>query len=163
MSTLLPFALLLALSPAPAAPAAESVPLAGDRAKAGRVWQTFQSWLAAYAKGDLPGVMAIFDRDVRFSYQGAPDRGYAELEASYVEDFRTRQPGSEWVPEVEEVYADGRLALVRAVWRLERKTAEGKTETKGRNRSLDLLRRGDDGRWRIFRSFNYPDEQRGSR
>ena len=135
------------------------VPLAGDVPAARQVWKTFQDWLSAYSKGDLKEVMSIFDPDVRFSYQGAKDQGYAELKASYVADFGSRKPGAEWVPSLEEVYADGRLAIVRAVWELRVRAADGKVETRGRNRSLDVLRRAADGRWRIFRSINYPEKK----
>ncbi|HEY6067041.1 MAG TPA: nuclear transport factor 2 family protein [Thermoanaerobaculia bacterium] len=135
-----------------------AVPLSGDVAKAREVWRAFDTWLTAYSKGDLEGVMAIFDEGVRFSYQGVKDQGYADLKASYVRDFQDRKPGTSWVPAVEEIYADGRLAIVRAIWKLEVKGADGKTETKGRNRSIDVLRFGDDGRWRILRSTNYPEK-----
>ena len=110
------------------------VNLTGDRAKAADAWKAFESWLGAYRQGDLTRVMAIFDRDVRFYYQGAPDQGYRELEAGYVADFRKRQPGSEWAPSVEEVYADGRLAFVRAVWELRVPGDGGRTVTKPRIR-----------------------------
>jgi uncharacterized protein (TIGR02246 family) len=141
------------------APAAGGVPLAGDVSKAREVWKAFETWLTAYSNGDLEGVMAIFDEDVRFSYQGTKDQGYAELKASYVRDFKDRKPGASWVPIVEEVYSDGRIAIVRAVWKLEVKTSDGKTETKGRNRSMDVFRLADDGRWRILRSTNYPEKE----
>ena len=147
-------AILLGL---PAAPAAGEVRFTGDAAKAKAVWKAFEDWLAAYAKGDLPAVMAIFDPNVRFSYQGVKDQGYADLERSYTRDFRTRQPGSEWIPDVEEVFADGRVAFVRAVWELRVAGVGGRKEVKGRNRSMDLLRSGQDGKWRIFRSMNYPE------
>jgi ketosteroid isomerase-like protein len=141
----------------PAAPAEGEVRFTGDAGKAKAVWRTFEHWLAAYSKGDLASVMAIFDRDVRFSYQGVKDQGYADLERSYIRDFRARKPGSEWVPDVEEVFADGRVAFVRAVWELRVDGVGGRKEVKGRNRSMDLLRSGPDGKWRIFRSMNYPE------
>lgn len=149
-------ALVLILASA-GAYAREEILFSGDTAKAKAVWQAFEHWLAAYSKGELAPVMAIFDREVRFSYQGVKDQGYADLERSYTSDFRTRKPGSEWVPDVEEVFADGRVAFVRAIWELRVDGAGGKKEVKGRNRSLDLLRLGSDGKWRIFRSMNYPE------
>ena len=152
------FLLALALALAPSgAPGETGIRFSGDTAKAKAVWSAFEDWLAAYRKGELAPVMAIFDRGVRFSYQGVKDQGYGDLERSYTTDFRTRKPGSEWVPDVEEVFADGRVAFVRATWELRVGAAGGKKEVKGRNRSLDLLRLGSDGKWRIFRSMNYPE------
>lgn len=138
----------------------EPVPLAGDLPTARQVWKTFEAWLSDYSKGNLPGVMAIFDSDVRFSFQGEKDQGYRELEASYVADFRSRKPGATWVPAVEEVCADGRMAIVRAVWELKVRNADGKIESRARNRSLDVLRRTADGQWRVFRSLNYPEPEK---
>jgi hypothetical protein len=34
--------------------------------------------------------------------------------------------------------------------------ADGKAEIKSEIRSVDILRRSDDGTWKIFRSLNYP-------
>ena len=57
---------------------------------------------------------------------------------------------------MDEVYADAKLATVRATWELMRKDSDGKVVVGARNRSLDVLRRSADGKWRIFRSVNYP-------
>lgn len=148
---------LLVVGSALSTPGEDRVNLAGDKKTARQVWTAFETWLASYSKGELPAVMAIFDRDVQFSFQGAKDQGYSDLQSSYVEDFKSRKPGSQWVPTVEEVYADGRLAFVRAVWELRVTDADGKSESRARNRSLDVLRKSSDGKWRIFRSMNYPD------
>ncbi len=159
MKTALSSLLLSAVIASGAARGEGAVPLAGDVPRAREVWKTFETWLAAYARGDRKGVMAIFDPDVRFSFQGAKDQGYAELEASYAADFRTRKPDAAWVPNLEEVYADGRLAIVRAVWELKVRSAGGGTETRERNRSMDVLRRDGRGAWKIFRSINYPEKK----
>jgi uncharacterized protein (TIGR02246 family) len=149
--------LVLALAFAVPATAAD-VPLAGDTAKAQAAWGAFERWIAAYEKGDLDGVMAIFAPDVVFSWQGIADQRVDDLRKAYVADLGSRAPGTTWVPQVEEVYADGKLAFVRSVWE-QVVTAEDGTATKtARNRSLDVLRLDDDGQWRIFRSLNYPEK-----
>ena len=136
--------------------ASSDVPMAGDVAKAKVVWAQFEAWLDAYAKGDLDQVMSIFAKDVQFSFRGAPDQSYDQLRAGYIEDFKSRKPGAQWTPRVEEVYADGNLAFVRATWELVVTSTDGKHEVKERNRALDILR-AQDGRWVIFRSMNYPE------
>lgn len=148
---------LAALAAGPAA-AAPDLPLAGDKQQAAAVWSTFERWLGAYKVGDLQGTMAIFDRDVQFAAQGAPDQRYADLEAGYRGDFKTRAPGTEWVPTVQEVYAAGSLAFVRSVWEQRVRDADGRTEIKARNRSIDVLHLDQSGRWLIFRSLNYPEK-----
>jgi uncharacterized protein (TIGR02246 family) len=130
--------------------------LAGDAGRAGEVWGQFARWLGAYERGEVEAVMAIFARDVVFSFQGSKDQDYEDLRAAYVMDFRSRTTGTRWVPHVEEVYADGSLAFVRATWELVATAADGREEIRARNRSLDVLRADKDG-WRIFRSVNYPE------
>jgi uncharacterized protein (TIGR02246 family) len=137
--------------------AAAEVPLAGDTAKAKAAWGAFETWLAAYEEGDLEGVMAIFAPDVVFSWQGLPDQRVADLRKAYVADLGSRAAGTTWVPTVEEVYADGRLAIARSRWQQVVTAADGTTTVTATNRSLDVLRLDDDGRWRIFRSLNYPE------
>ena len=136
--------------------ATSSVPLAGNAEQAKEIWSVFEHWLAAYSAGDMKGVMAIFDPAVEFSFQGSPDQRYKDLEASYADDFRTRAPGTDWAPKVEEVYADGNLGFVRSVWELRVKNAQGMAEVKLRNKSLDVFRRQPSGAWVIIRSINYP-------
>jgi len=132
----------------------------GDTAAAQAVWSTFEAWLKAYAAGDLDGSMRIFDPAVVFAFQGQKDQTYADLEAGYRDEFAKRKQsgaGTEWVPTVEEVYAQGQTAFVRSVWEGRERTADGVKVT-ARNRSIDVFRRGADQRWRIFRSLNYPEK-----
>jgi ketosteroid isomerase-like protein len=143
-------AAVVALHSAPAARAAD-VPLTGDTAAAAQVWDTFDHWLKAYETGDLPGIMAIFAPDVVFEFQGSPDESFADLQRDYVADLKSRAPGTRWVPHVEEVHAEGSMAIVRSVWEL----LVGERVTQ-RNRSMDVFhRQGAD--WRILRSINYPE------
>ncbi len=131
--------------------------LEGDPKKAAEVWSTFQSWLQAYKSGDLAGIMVILDREVVFSFQGSKDQSYTELQRGYEVDLKARTPGTIWAPLVEQIYADGNLAFVRAVWELRVTDGAGSVEVKARNQSLDVLRNMT-GRWRIIRSINYPDK-----
>lgn len=146
-------ALLASFAPARAVEA----PLTGDTVQAAQVWDTFERWLAAYEAGDLDGIMAIFEPDVIFEFQGGPDASADMLRRDYVADLKSRAPGTRWVPRVEEVHADGDMAFVRSVWELRvgDKVAQ-------RNRSMDVFQRRD-GRWRILRSINYPEKASAAR
>ena len=146
---------LALLSPARADPPPD-LRLEGDAAKAREVWSQFERWLGAYERGEIDAVMGIFARDVSFSFQGSADQGYGDLRTAYEQDFRSRTTSTRWVPHVEEVHAEGKLAFVRATWELVATAADGREEIKARNRSLDVLRADEDG-WHIFRSVNYPE------
>jgi uncharacterized protein (TIGR02246 family) len=115
----------------------------------------FEKWVAAYANHDLTGTMSIFADDVNFSFQGSPDGKKADLEKGYRDEF-AKPNQAKWVPKFEEFYCSGNLGFVRSTWRLEVTNADGKAEIKAENRSVDILRRSDDGSWKIFRSLNYP-------
>lgn len=151
-------ALLLVMCGAARAAQADDVRMSGDVQKSRSVWAAYDAWLAAYAHGDLEPVMAMFDSACVVSYQGVKDQGFAELRAGYVQDFQTRTPGTTWAASVEEVYAGADLAFVRGVWELHPATTGGKAVPAIRNRSVDVLRLGADGRWRIFRSLTYPEK-----
>jgi uncharacterized protein (TIGR02246 family) len=143
-------ALLAPLTPSRAA----EVPLTGDKAEAAQVRATFEHWLKAYEAGDLEGIMAIFDRDVIFEFQGGPDANADMLRRDYAADLKSRAPGTRWVPQVEEIHAEGNTAIVRSTWELHvgDKVAQ-------RNRSMDVFQRRD-GHWSILRSINYPAKGR---
>lgn len=154
ISLVLCFVSLTWLSPASAA----DVRLGGDVTAAGAVWSTFQRWLRAYDQADLDQTMAIFDPGVVFIFQGSRDQSYADLRKGYEQDFRPRADGTTWVPLVDEVYAEGSLAFVRATWELRVAVASGAaSRVKERNRSLDILRLSG-GQWHIIRSFNFPEK-----
>ena len=117
----------------------------------------FHTWTAAYDKGDLDGTMRIFAPEVLFAFQGGKDQTYDDLRQGYVQDFATRTAGTTWVPQIEEVYVEGSVGFVRSIWELKVKAETGETQTKVRNRSVDILSKRS-GTWRIIRSFNYPEK-----
>ncbi len=148
-----------ALGSTSASPPAAAVPMGGDMAASSEVWRTFEGWLQAYAAGDLTHVMAIFDNDVVFEFQGSKDESFEDLRRDYENDFKTRTPGTTWKPRVEEVRAQGNMAFVRSVWELhvpgQGASAPGRIAQ--RNRSIDVFCK-QDGHWRIIRSINYPEK-----
>ncbi len=148
--------ILVALSSITALSSAQIFPLRGDRTKARQVQAVFAQWSKAYEARDLNGTMSIFDPGVAFVFQGDQERSWTELEAGYRSDFAKGQKGR-WIQALQEIYADGNLAIVSSVWSYEL-TVDGKTKTLARNRSMDVLRLGADKKWRIFRSMNYPEK-----
>lgn len=131
--------------------------VAADADARSQMLSVFQNWTAAYDKGDLEGTMRIFAPDVLFAFQGGKDQTYDDLKQGYVQDFATRTPGTTWVPHIEEVYVDGSVGFVRSIWELKVKSGTAETQTKARNRSVDILSKSS-GSWRIIRSLNYPEK-----
>ena len=117
-----------------------------------QVRQAFADWLAAYRGRDLEGTMAIFDPKVRFQFQGSPDLAWNDLRDGYRKEFAATAQ-SEWRPVWDEVMVSGDLATAFASWAEHVGAAE---KPRAVNRAVDVLRRGEDCRWRIVRSLNYP-------
>src|ERR1043166_4163598 len=95
---------LLAIIPVLATGLAAREPSAAEKQADAEVRAEFARWTEAYRQHDLPGTMKIFDPEVSFAFQGAPDIGYAELERSYAAGFKTRAT-AEWVGSIDEVQA----------------------------------------------------------
>lgn len=117
-----------------------------------QVREEFAGWLTAYRGRDLEGTMAIFDPAVRFHFQGTPDQGWSELQASYKAEFAATA-SSEWRPAWDQVMVSGDLATAFASWS---EHVGGSEQPRAINRAVDVLRRGTDCRWRIVRSLNFP-------
>ena len=117
-----------------------------------QVRATFDAWLAAYRSRDLAGTMSIFDPQVRFAFQGAPDLDWRGLRANYAAEFATTA-SSEWRGRWDEIIVSGDLATAFASWT---EHVGGAAEPRSENRAVDILRRGEGCRWRIVRSLNYP-------
>ena len=113
---------------------------------------TFQAWLAAYRARDLAGTMAIFDPQVRFVFQGAPDADWSALRRGYQAEFAATA-SSEWRAQWDEVIVSGDTAIAFASWH---EHVGGSETPRAENRAADVLRRGEGCRWRVVRSLNYP-------
>ncbi len=112
----------------------------------------FETWLVAYRSRDIAGTMTIFDPAVRFQFQGSPDLDWAALRSNYLSEFAATA-ASEWRPVWDEVIVSGEIAAVFASWR---EHVASEIEPRAENRAVDILRRGEDCRWRIVRSLNHP-------
>jgi ketosteroid isomerase-like protein len=117
-----------------------------------QVRSSLVNWLAAYRGRDLDGTMAIFDTTVRFQFQGMPDQGWADLRKRYQREFAAKPP-VEWQPVWEQVMVSGNLATAFSTWS---EIAASNPKPRAVTRTVDILRRGKDCRWRIVRSVNYP-------
>jgi len=140
--------LLAALSSA--APKSFCPPAGGEQVR-----REFAHWMKAYDDHDLPGTMAIFDPGVKFEFQGSPDQTYKDLEQGYMRSFA--RPGrATWVPTWDQVLVSDSLATAFSTWQAIVTEPGGKPEVRAENRGVDVLQRGDDCRWRIVHSLNFP-------
>ena len=159
---LLVFLLGLATVGTAAAEGLHQPPLLGDQRKAQQVWDVVVKWTGAYKKRDLKGVMDTFDPEEVFTFYGAKNLSYADLESGYRAEFakETTAKDGEWVTLADEVYAEGKTAFVRGVAELQVKGADGSVSVTERNRCIDVYRLKGAGQWKIFRTMCYPDSKK---
>ena len=131
-----------------AAAAAAQCPPANEQ----QVRDAFANWLSAYRGRDLDGTMAIFHPQVQFQFQGMDDANWTRLRDGYRNEFAATA-ASEWRPAWDEVLVSGDIATAFATWS---EYVGGAKEPRAVNRAVDVLQRGDDCRWQIVRSLNYP-------
>jgi ketosteroid isomerase-like protein len=110
----------------------------------------YSRWLASYGARDLDGTMAIFDKDVVFQFQGAPDAGWNALKKGYQIEF-AHPSDDTWTPVFGQIAVSADLGAAFATWTL---TKSGKATQQ--NVSVDLFRRNAVCEWHIVRSLNYP-------
>jgi ketosteroid isomerase-like protein len=117
-----------------------------------QVRSTLVNWFTAYRGHDLKGTMAIFDPGVRYQFQGAPDQGWPDLRKHYQREFAAKA-SPEWRPLWEQVIVSGNLATAFSTWS---EYVASNPKPRAAYRTVDVLQRGKDCRWRIVRSVNYP-------
>ncbi|MFO1036872.1 MAG: nuclear transport factor 2 family protein [Geminicoccaceae bacterium] len=132
-----------------------SLPARADDAAAIR--QALLDWTDAFNAGRADRVCALFAPDLRFRFQGTPERGYPEMCAQLQRALADRDHRLAYRPDIEEIIVSGDLAAVRLVWTSEVRDAAGKLLESTEEPGLDLFRREPDGTWRIFRYLAYSE------
>jgi ketosteroid isomerase-like protein len=121
-----------------------------DQQEKQRVESTFDAEVAAIEDDDIEGYLAVLAEDALFLPPGLPSMGGEELRASlreFLEQWRV-----EWLGfRHDETEISGELAFHRFSysWRLEPKSG-GQLQV-AHGKGLHILRRCDDGNWRIAR------------
>lgn len=108
----------------------------------------------AIADKDLDAACDLFAEDAILVFPGGPDRDREAFCDGLTDKFD--QPDftlSYEAPEIQQVVVDGDTAAVRLIW-TGTAVSGGETE-EWREQGLDVLRRDDDGRWRILISHAF--------
>ena len=107
-------------------------------------------WMAASRAGDTKAVLELMTDDVVFMTPGGEPFGKAEFEARSegMRDYRV-----EGRADVREVEVAGDWAWIRNRLDIEVTPPDGETSHRS-GYTLTILRKGDDGRWRLARDAN---------
>ncbi|AUG80449.1 hydrolase [Kitasatospora sp. MMS16-BH015] len=117
---------------------AENFELAGDAEEHGRLY------VQAFNSGDVEAVNRMYTEDAISVWQpGQPLTGQARKEA--LAEFLSMRPTM--TAELREKHVTGNTALLVVDWQIDVTTPEGPEHLQGTG--LDVLRRGEDGKWRF--------------
>lgn len=119
----------------------------------GAIRQLIETWLAATRAGDVERVLELMTPDVVFIVPGQSAMvGRAAFEkvlrgmlASHAIDSSS---------EIEEVVASGDMAYCRTRLSVTVTSKHGGTPLQRSGHTLSILRKGEDGRWRVARDAN---------
>jgi ketosteroid isomerase-like protein len=127
----------------------------GDQAQAD-IRAALMKWTADFNARNLGEVCDLFAPDLRYDYQGFPERGFDDicklLRQSLAEP---RKRYSYAPPAIKDILVSGDLAVVRLTWTL---TVKGEAMAQGvttEEPGIDIFRKQPDGRWQIIRFIAY--------
>lgn len=112
--------------------------------------ELIDEWMAASKAGDTAAVLGMMTDDVVFMTPGREPFGKAEFEATSqgMRDYRI-----DGHAEVRELKVIGDWAWVRNWLQIDVTPPDGETSRRS-GFTLTLLRKGEDGRWRLHRDAN---------
>jgi uncharacterized protein (TIGR02246 family) len=127
----------------------------GDEARAA-VRAALLQWSADFNARDTQHVCDLFSPDLRYNYQGLPERGYDEICTTLHRSLSDKSKGYHYSSDIRDVIVSGNLAVVRVIWTLTiaPATSSGK-DSVVMEPSLDVFRKQADGSWRIVRFVAY--------
>lgn len=131
--------------------------VAPDRAASeARIRAAIHAWADAFNAEDLDTVIQGHTEDVISSFAGEEDMvGREQLEQLYQAMFERQDGELDFEAEIEEVLVSCDQAYARVIWILRLTPHGGEPRVLRRERSVELWRLGDDGRWRLARWLGY--------
>ena len=115
-----------------------------------QIRKLIESWIAASNARDLPALMDMMTDDVVFMTPGRAPFGKAEFAADV---GRMKSVAIDARVEVQEIEVFGPRAYIRNHIQVEL-TSPGQAPKRMSGYAMSILRKGNDGRWRIARDAN---------
>ena len=115
------------------------------------------AWNADFNAGNSETICDLFAPDLRYDYPGFPERGYDEICALLTSSLADRTRTFSYALDIREVIVSGDLAVVRLVWTLTVRPADGGDAVSSREPGMDIFRRQADGSWKIARYIAYEE------
>ncbi|MEO9191605.1 MAG: nuclear transport factor 2 family protein [Acetobacteraceae bacterium] len=116
------------------------------------------NWTAAFNARDTAHVCDLLAPDLRYDYQGSPERDYGALCALLRHTLDDPKRIFNYSPDIKEILVSGDLAVVRLIWTLKVTRPPVVGAAVSREVGLDVFRKQADGKWKIVRFMAYEDK-----
>lgn len=127
----------------------------GDQAQAD-IRAALLKWTADFNARNLGEVCDLFAPDLRYDYQGFPERGFDDICKLLRQSLA--DPGKRYSyapPAIKDILVSGDLAVVRLTWTLTMKGDAMAQDVTTEEPGIDIFRKQPDGRWQIIRFIAY--------
>lgn len=137
---------------APAMPA-----LADTNQAEAAVRSALAAWNADFNAGTADRICDLFAPDLRYDFSGFSERGYDDICALLRQSLADETRAFSYALDIKEVIVAGDVAVVRLVWTLTIRPADGGPVVASREPGMDIFRRQGDGSWKISRYIAYEE------
>jgi len=127
-----------------------------DNDPASTIRSALEQWRVDFNARRAAHICDLFAPDLRYDFQGAPERTYPLLCARLRQALVDTTQSLSYELKIKEIIVSGDLAIVRLTWR-STLAGNGKQESNDET-GLDVFGRQPDGSWKIIRYIAYPEK-----
>lgn len=124
---------------------------------AAEIRQALAQWTDDFNAGRTDKVCDLFAADVRADVRGAPERDHAAICDLLVSSLNDKTRHYTYAMDIKEILVFGDVAVVRLVWTLTIKLANG-ASVESVEPGMDIFKKQSDGSWQIIRYMAYERE-----
>jgi steroid delta-isomerase len=121
----------------------------------GQIRAAIMKWTADFNARNSREICNLFAPDLRYDYQGFPERGYQDVCALLQRSLNDPNKRYSYSPNIKEIMVSGDLAIVRLTWTLTVKTEGVPGDVSAEEPGIDVFRKQPDGSWKIIRYVAY--------
>jgi steroid delta-isomerase len=124
---------------------------------AGEIRAALTQWTDDFDAGRTDKICDLFASDVRADVRGAAERDHAAICDLLVSSLKDESKHYHYAMDIKEVLVFGDVAVVRLVWTLTIKLANG-ASVESVEPGMDIFKKQSDGSWQIIRYMAYERE-----